>query len=1336
MRKCGWLVLVFALMATTSLAQVYVTVGPGDWDDISIWQADGSPATEFPTATNSSSITVQHAVDIAAGSDGISIDQTAITAAGTLNVTGFSISVADGTGIDLSNAGVIASDPGGIEFLDGASYRHNRNGGALPNAIWNENSVCEVFGVTNTAPTNLNQNFWHFTWNSNQTANINLNGGLNEVIFGDLTISNTGSANDRLRFFADFPSDGQTLTVFGNLIISGGSSVAFTNTGTNAFVYVDLDVTLSSSRRQTLALGDGSVVFTVNGSVTNSNNLLRLTGGGGSTAALEIFGNFNLGGTGLSAVTGSTAEVQFRGGSTNVFTRTGTPSQTGPIRWQVLDNGTLDIIAGSFLSGSTTTSSFLLTSGATLITRDVTTTGAIRNVTSAGCLRVAPTTGRTFEDNSVIIYQGAAAQFLGDGHPSTGLVETRINNSAGVTTVGSRTIPADLYLDAGNLNAVGGSILTLEGQIFPGSNFITVSATTDLVLNGSGLTGTFPFPAGAITLRDFRLNRPGGNITFGNNVTISRTLTLTDGDLIFTGRTLTLNGTMTATGGSLFSSSPTSTALTIGGAGTSAFGTLSFAPSPNNQIGTLTVNRTSTPNTVTLSGGVLIGSAFNLQNGTFDATSGTIHMESNSTLTRSASGATITGSRPFADPGETYNVSYSGTASFTTGNELPDPANDTDLGNLTFSGSGTITLGQNLTINGNVNLNGGTFNGGAGSFLIDMEGPQWNDNAGTFAPATGTVVFNSVSGTTIGGSSTPLLGSVTLTNAGSLTLPNGPINISGNIQINSGGTLNANNTNTVLNLSGTTTTDFAGGGKLYRNIALTKSAGFGVTLSSGVLLTGTLTITNNNCDFASNGFLTLVSDASGTASIGTLLLNRTVSGDVNYQRFVSGVGASAYRDVSFPVTGGTLLEMINGGFPVTGTTPVTSFGGPDCPGCVLNNPSIYSYDETVAGAITLGYNAVTSSSFSFLPGVGYNVFLRSAAGNRTVRVTGPINRYPTATALPVTYTNSGNPAADGWNFIGNPFPSTIDWDIAVGWTNKATIQGNQISVWDPTKNAPAGGYRLWNGTDGDHGSGRIASGQGFWVQRFGAGAALTINEQAKNSTAGTFRLEVAPPPGFEIVLRNTQNNDSDFAYVQLDEAGQLSLDPRDGIKLNSPYFNISTLSEDRIPLSINVMPELPANGMIHLKITEVMTGSFALKVNARSSLGDTPVYVFDKFLNKSAEITREPYVFAVTESPVSQPTDRFYLYFSEKNSSIGSVSGIRLFPVPVENELSVLVADEEIASEIQVLDQMGRNFGFLEVKEDAGARIGKLDMSGAAPGVYFVRASRLGKPLIVKFVKR
>jgi hypothetical protein len=69
------------------------------------------------------------------------------------------------------------------------------------------------------------------------------------------------------------------------------------------------------------------------------------------------------------------------------------------------------------------------------------------------------------------------------------------------------------------------------------------------------------------------------------------------------------------------------------------------------------------------------------------------------------------------------------------------------------------------------------------------------------------------------------------------------------------------------------------------------------------------------------------------------------------------------------------------------------------------------------------------------PGRGYALFVRGDKLSSTLwDVRGNVNvANETPITFPVTYTAADSISEDGWNLVGNPFPSTIDWSSETGW---------------------------------------------------------------------------------------------------------------------------------------------------------------------------------------------------------------------------------------------------------------------------------------------------------------
>ncbi|MBT3692061.1 MAG: T9SS type A sorting domain-containing protein [Candidatus Marinimicrobia bacterium] len=152
--------------------------------------------------------------------------------------------------------------------------------------------------------------------------------------------------------------------------------------------------------------------------------------------------------------------------------------------------------------------------------------------------------------------------------------------------------------------------------------------------------------------------------------------------------------------------------------------------------------------------------------------------------------------------------------------------------------------------------------------------------------------------------------------------------------------------------------------------------------------------------------------------------------------------------------------------------------------------------------------------------------------------------------LPVTLSVSGteNSAsatlgsiADGnWALAGNPYASTIDWDLVTKTNLSATV-----SVWDDASSA----YISWNGTTGSLTDGLIAPYQGFWVQASNGTGSITIETGDKSSTAGTFYRTTQNENTGSFSFTVSSDTYIDHSYVSFMETGELGMDNADGYKL-------------------------------------------------------------------------------------------------------------------------------------------------------------------------------------------
>ncbi|GCC50477.1 hypothetical protein SanaruYs_06920 [Chryseotalea sanaruensis] len=538
--------------------------------------------------------------------------------------------------------------------------------------------------------------------------------------------------------------------------------------------------------------------------------------------------------------------------------------------------------------------------------------------------------------------------------------------------------------------------------------------------------------------------------------------------------------------------------------------------------------------------------------------------------------------------------------------------------------TGTITQGgSKITVTNIAEFSGGTFTGGTADIVVD-----------------GTLTLSGID----------------------FTSTSTTLEIKENLIVSSGSFIHNNGT---VQFSGTTTQNIDGlVENTFNHISITNTTSNpGVSIESNQNLEGVLTLVDNSivdADGSNNtAIFTLISNSdnpTNDAAIGILPAGAQVTGNVTVQRFMAKEGPDnnrIYRYISSPVQNAAVSDFQNE-IPVTGTFT----GASTCSGC-LPNQSMFSYDETdiadTDGSGTADLNdgyvnfPIAANSETFIPGKGYTVYVRGNILSTTMwDLRGTVNTgNATSISLPITYTSSGDILNDGWNLVGNPMPSSIDWDANTGWT-KTNLDAT-IYLADNGNSTLQ--YATWNGTTGTNGGSRfIAIGQGFWVKANGENPVLSTNENTKAAgTQTTFFREGA----LENLLRITMTTGitRDEAVVHFREDATTDFDiSADAWKLNNQLFNLSTLSSNNEKLAINSWSELLCSTSIKLSVTEAAMGTYTLKfTNIDSFTDDTQLVLNDAFATNSITIVENlEYTFTVTSDPNSQGTDRFVLHFQRE----------------------------------------------------------------------------------------
>ena len=310
----------------------------------------------------------------------------------------------------IDNRGIVTNNM--LSFASGSFYIHSRNGGFVPVANWDNNSNCNITGVTTTIPTpaSFAQDFGNFTWDcSTQTGNLSFIGNLKDID-GNFTVANTG----------------------------GTGAINLSITGVN-------------------------FTLTIGGDYVQTGGTLNMIGSAG-ICNLELNGNFNMS-NGTLRRGGGTCNFIFDRNGAQTFTKSG-GTISGAINFSINNNSTVDF-GLSVLNGTLAT--FTLNSGAKLITSHP------AGLNSAGAAGSVQTAIRSFSVDADYEFRGANTGVFNTGtslNTQPSLVRNlTINNTSGSVTL-SKPVTIEngptanrLYLQNGALITTATNILTLDDNV-------------------------------------------------------------------------------------------------------------------------------------------------------------------------------------------------------------------------------------------------------------------------------------------------------------------------------------------------------------------------------------------------------------------------------------------------------------------------------------------------------------------------------------------------------------------------------------------------------------------------------------------------------------------------------------------------------------------------------------------------------------------------------------------------------------------------------------------------------------------------------------------------------
>jgi len=244
----------------------------------------------------------------------------------------------------------------------------------------------------------------------------------------------------------------------------------------------------------------------------------------------------------------------------------------------------------------------------------------------------------------------------------------------------------------------------------------------------------------------------------------------------------------------------------------------------------------------------------------------------------------------------------------------------------------------------------------------------------------------------------------------------------------------------------------------------------------------------------------------------------------------------------------------------------------------------------------------------------------------------------------------------GFNFVGNPYPSAVDWDNPTGWIKSELA--NAIYIWNPN----AGNYGSYiDGNIVNDVSNIIPSGQGFYVHvdLDGTTGSLTVNNNARlHDLKPFFKQSESGNDLLKLDISSEINPYTDEMVVRFNDEATAGFDPQqDALELSgvdeAPTLN--STGQDGSLLSINTYPEITDNTMIPVNCKVGEEGIYTIELLNLENFEETiNIWLEDLFEGLFIDL-KEENSYSFVSSPLDDPA-RFVLHFIVNSVNIPDLS--------------------------------------------------------------------------------
>lgn len=410
--------------------------------------------------------------------------------------------------------------------------------------------------------------------------------------------------------------------------------------------------------------------------------------------------------------------------------------------------------------------------------------------------------------------------------------------------------------------------------------------------------------------------------------------------------------------------------------------------------------------------------------------------------------------------------------------------------------------------------------------------------------------------------------------------------------------------------------------------SLTVNPGFGLTMFGDI------------ANYAGTNGLVMQADATGMGQ----LVHNTAGVEATVEEYLS---SQQWHYVSSPISGATIESYLN--------IYLMSFNEPTGAWTYLTLPLSTPLN------IGQGYAAWASNALTGSTTVSYDGMLN----------TGDIS-YSSLTYTPIS-------ANTGYNLVGNPYPSSIEWNNNWSTTNiDATVQFYTGS-----------GYVTWNKAGyGTAASGVISPTQGFIAQVSTSAPANITFPQSERLVGNQAFYKGSSTINGSVTLEVEGNNYSDKIIVGFDSEATDSFDSDfdaydlKGIEAAPQFYTMGD-----VEYTVNILNSESHKMIIPVGLDTGIPGIYSININNLEGLNGGSIILEDLKENTFTELGQnDSYSFSTETNDISH---RFNIHFKSGAVGIGENSESNIFVYSVDN-MVYIQKPADLEGNVFIYNMMGQ----------------------------------------------